>query len=257
MAVRYSRGELMVVAAAREIHDEEVAFVGMRLPLLAFCIAKNMHAPHAIGLFEAGVIRDQPAPELLFTMCDPPNIAGAAGCVPMATVMGLLQHGDVHVGFVGGAEVDRYGNLNTSYIGSWTEPSVRLPGSGGAADIACLAHRLVIIMPHERRRLRLRVDYVTSPGYGDGPGWRERVGLVRGGPATLITTLGTFGFDPESCEATLLTYHPGVGLDEIERETGWPLRVAPDVHPTVEPTAEELEIIRAYDREGYWTRSQV
>jgi glutaconate CoA-transferase subunit B len=229
----------------------------MRLPLLAFCIAKNTHAPRAVGLFEAGVIRDQPAPELLFTMCDPPNIAGAAGCVPMASVMSMLQRGDVHVGFVGGAEVDRYGNLNTSYIGSWQEPSVRLPGSGGAADIACLAQRLVIIMPHEKRRLRPRVDYITSPGFGDGPGWRERTGLVRGGPATLITTMGVFGFDSTSCEATLLSYHPGVGLDDIERETGWPLAVAPNAGETPAPTADELAIIRSYDREGYWTRSQV
>ncbi len=245
----------MVVAAARQIHDQEVAFVGMRLPLLAFCVAKRTHAPGAIGLFESGVIRDTPAPELLFTMCDPPNIAGAAGCGPMSTVMASLQRGDVQVGFVGGAEVDRYGNLNTSYIGSWREPSVRLPGSGGAADIACLAHRLVIIMPHERRRLRPRVDYITSPGYGDGAGWRERMGIVRGGPSALITTLGVFAFDRGTCEATLQSCHPGVSLEQIERETGWPLVVATDVHPTPEPTEEELSIIRAYDREGFWTRS--
>jgi glutaconate CoA-transferase, subunit B len=256
MGTEFTAAEVMVAAAAREIHDGEVAFVGMRLPLLAFCVAKNTHAPHAVGLFEAGVVRDTPAPELLFTMCDPPNVAGAAACVPMGAVMALLQRGDVQVGFVGGAEVDRYGNLNTSYIGSWNEPDVRLPGSGGAADIACLAERLVIIMPHERRRLRPRVDYITSPGYGDGPGWREREGLVRGGPETLITTLAVFGFDRETREATLVSHHPGVTIEDVERETGWPLRVSTDVRETPAPTADELAIIRAYDRDGYWTGSQ-
>jgi glutaconate CoA-transferase subunit B len=253
MGSDYTPAELMVVAAAREIGDGEVVFVGMRLPLLAFCVAKRTHAPGAIGLFEAGVIRDTASPELLYTMCDPPNIASAAACVPMATVMSLLQRGDVDLGFIGGAEIDEHGNLNTTMIGPTDAPSVRLPGSGGAADIACLAKRTIVIMPHERRRLRQRVDYVTSPGYGDGPGWRARMGLPGGGPAALITTLGVFGFDAESGTATLLSYHPGVRLDDIQRETEWPLRVASDVHPTPPPTAEELAIIRGYDPTGFWT----
>ncbi len=253
MGVEYTPAELMVVAAAREIRDGEVVFVGMRLPLLAFCVAKRTHAPGAIRLFEAGIIRDTAAPELLYTMCDPPNIASAAACVPMTTVMSLLQRGDVDLGFIGGAEIDQYGNLNTTLIGPVEAPVVRLPGSGGAADIACLARRTVIIMPHERRRLRQRVDYVTSPGHGDGPGWRQRVGLAGGGPAALITTLGVFGFDAQSGAATLLSYHPGVKLDDIQRETEWPLRVASDVHPTPPPTAEELALIRSYDPTGFWT----
>lgn len=256
MASRFTRAELMIAAAAREVQDREVVFVGMRLPLLAFCVAKEVHAPGAIGLFEAGVIRDTPAPELLFTMCDPPNIAGAAACVPMVTVMSLLQRGEVDVGFIGGAEVDQYGNLNTSRIGSFEQPSVRLPGSGGAADIACLSRRLVVLMSHERRRFRPRVDYVTSPGYGEGAGWRERVGLVGGGPSTLITTLGVFAFSPDTREAVLISYHPGVCVDDIRRETGWPLRVAPDLHPTPEPTEVELATMRRYDPTGFWTSSR-
>jgi glutaconate CoA-transferase subunit B len=113
--------------------------------------------------------------------------------------------------------------------------------------------RTVIIMPHERRRLRQRVDYVTSPGHGDGAGWRQRVGLAGGGPAALITTLGVFGFDAQIGVATLLSYHPGVTLEEIQHETEWPLRVASDLSPTPPPTAEEIAIIRSYDPTGFWT----
>jgi len=252
MGSEYSVGELMVAAAAREICDGEVVFVGMRLPLLAFCVAQRTHAPKAVGLFEAGVIRDSASPEMLYTMCDPPNIASAAACVPMATVMGLLQRGLVDVGFIGGAEVDRYGNLNTTCIGSPEAPRVRLPGSGGAADVACLARRLVVIMPHERRRFRPRVDYVTSPGYGEGAGWRQRVGLPGGGPAALITTMAVFGYDRETCEAVLRSYHPGFTVEDVRRETKGHMRIAPDVHPTPKPTDEELAIIRAYDPTGFW-----
>ena len=252
---RYSLGELMVAAAAREIRDGEVVFVGMRLPLLAFCVAKRTHAPRAVGLFESGVIRDTAPPEMLYTMCDPPNIVGAGACVPMTTVMSLLQRGEVDLGFIGGAEIDAFGNVNTSYLGSWEHPTVRLPGSGGAADIACLAQRLVVMMPHECRRLRPRVDYVTSPGFGEGAGWRQRVGLPGSGPAALITTLGVFRYDAATGGAVLASHHPGITTDEVQAETGYPLRIAADVHATPEPTAAELTIIREYDPTGFWTRS--
>lgn len=241
----------MVAAAAREIGDGEVVFVGMRLPLIAFVVAKQTHAPSATGIFEAGLVRDVPAPELLYTMADPPNVAAAAWATGMWEVMSYLQRGDVHLGFIGGAEVDARGNLNTSAIGDPRQPATKLPGSGGAADIAALSRRFVIIMQHERRRLRQRVDFVTSPGYGDGPGWRQRVGLAGGGPKSLITTLGVFGF--ENTEAMLRTYHPFTSVAEIRANTGWELRVAPDVEPTLAPTPDELSIIRAYDPRGFWT----
>jgi glutaconate CoA-transferase, subunit B len=249
----YTPGELMVAAAAREIRDGEVVFVGMRLPLLAFCVAKGTHAPSAVGLFEAGVIRDSAAPEMLYTMCDPPNIASAAACLPMATLMGLLQRGDVDLGFIGGAEVDRFGNLNTSYIGPVDRPTVRLPGSGGAADIAGLARRLVTIMPHERRRFKTHVDYMTSPGFGDGLGWRARNGVPGGGPSALITTLGVFRFDSDTHEAVLHSIHPGVTLEQVVTETGFELRVSSELEVTPRPTDEELSIIRGYDPDGFWT----
>ena len=247
----YRPAELMVAAAAREIRDGETVFVGMRLPLIAFALAKQTHAPAAVGVFEAGLVRDQPAPELLYTMGDPANVAGSIWATGLWEVMSLLQRGEVDLGFIGGAEVDRRGNLNTSYIGDPAHPRVKLPGSGGAADIAALSRRFVVIMQHDPRRLRERVDYITSPGYGDGPGWRQRVGLCGGGPSTLITTLGVFGF--ENGEAVLRSYHPFTTVEEVEAGTGWQLRTVTDVQPTPEPTREELAIIRAYDPHGFWT----
>jgi glutaconate CoA-transferase subunit B len=246
----------MVAQASREIRDGETVFVGMRLPLIAFVVAKRTHAPNAVGIFELGILRDAPAPELLYTMGDPPNVAGASWCTRTVTVMGLLQRGEVDAGFIGGAEVDRFGNVNTSYIGDPRQPTVKLPGSGGGADIASLAKRLIVIMAHEKKRLRERVDYVTSPGYGDGAGWRERVGLPRGGPSVLITTLGVFRFDAATKEAYLASYHPGSSIDACVRETGWPLRVASKVRQTPEPTPAELAIIREYDPRGFWTRQE-
>ena len=248
-----SPGELMVALAAREIRDGERVFVGMRLPLIAFVLAKRTHAPHAVGLFELGIVRDDPSPELLYTMGDPPNVTGAVWCARTIDLMGLLQRGDVQAGFIGGAEVDRHGNLNTTAIGTdRSRPSVQLPGSGGGADIASLVHRLIVIMAHDKRRLRERVDFITSPGYGDGGEWRRRVGLVRGGPSVLITTLGVFRF--VAGDAVLVSYHPTSSVDEIAANTGWTLTVADDVRVTDPPTAEELRIIRDYDPQGFWTR---
>ena len=242
----------MVAAAAREIRDGEVVFVGMRLPLLAFCLARSTHAPTAVGLFENGVVRDSPALDFLVTMSDGPNVTGALWCTEMREVMGLMQAGRVTLGFIGGAQVDRFGNLNTSYVGP-PGAAVRLPGSGGAADIASLARRHVVIMTHERRRFVERVDYVTSPGHGTGGNWRARTGLPGGGPSAVITTLGLFRFDPTSREMVLASTHPGVTVDEVRAETGWPLRVASDVGETPPPTDDELATIRRFDPEGFWT----
>lgn len=246
-------GEVMVAQAAREIADFERVFVGMRLPLIAFVVAKRTHAPNAIGLFELGIVRDEPARELLYTMGDTPNVAGAAWCARTIDLMGMLQRGEVDAGFIGGAEIDRHGNLNTTAIGpDRARPAVQLPGSGGGADIACLAKRLIVIMPHDRRRLRERVDFSTSPGYGSGGDWRARTGLPRGGPSVLITSLGVFRF--VDGEAVLASYHGHASVEECVANTGWPLRVAADVRETEPPSDEALRIIRGYDREGFWTR---
>ena len=250
----FTERELMVIAAGREIRDGEAVFVGMRLPLLAFAFAKRTHAPSAIGLFENGIVRDSPAPETLMTMSDTPNLPGAVWSTGTREIMGLLQQGLVDLGFIGGAEIDRFGNLNTNYVGDWRRPRVRLPGSGGGSDIASLSRRFVVIMPQEKHRFRERVDFITSPGFGDGAGWRERVGLAGGGPSAVITTLAVFRFDPLTAEMLLVSYHPGQSVDDVRAATGWALRVAPDVRETPTPTAEELAIVRACDPLGFWTR---
>jgi glutaconate CoA-transferase, subunit B len=248
----YTLSELMVAAAAREIRDGEVVFVGMRLPLIAFVVAKRTHAPNAIGLFENGVIRSTPAQELIYTMADPPNILRATQCLDMLSVMSLLQAGRVHLGFLGAAEVDRYGNLNSTEV-SGPKRLIRLPGSGGACDIASLAQRFVVLLEHSKQRLPERVSFMTSPGNGDGAGWRARVGLPRGGPSTVITTMAVLRFHDDG-EAFLAAVHPGVSVEAVLANTGWSLRVGEDISPTAEPTAEELRAIREYDREGFWTR---
>jgi glutaconate CoA-transferase subunit B len=257
----YTAKELMVVCAARQIGDHERVFVGMRLPLIAFALAKRTHAPNCTGLFESGTLRDTPANQLLYTMGDAPNITDSLWATSTLNVIGLMATGEINLGFIGGAEVDRYGNLNTSLIGDWQHPRVRLPGSGGGADIASLAQRLAIILPHERHRLRERVDFVTSPGYGypdaQGPAgvsWRERQGLPRGGPSALITTLAVFTFDPAIGEALLQSYHPGSSIEEVQAQTGWPLRLAPNCAETIPPSAEEIQVIRQCDPAGVWTR---
>jgi glutaconate CoA-transferase, subunit B len=248
----YTLNELMVAAAAREIKDGEVVFVGMRLPLIAFVVAKKTHAPNAVGLFENGVIRTTPSPELIYTMADPPNIKGATQCLDMMGVMGLLQSGRVNLGFLGAAEVDKFGNLNSTQV-EGKHGLVRLPGSGGACDIASLAQRFVALLEHARHRLPERVSYVTSPGNGEGAGWRKKVGLRRGGPAAVITTKCVLRFDEQSGEAFASTIHPGISADEVKRNTGWVLKIASHVKETQEPSAAELKAIREYDTRGFWT----
>lgn len=246
----------MVVAAAREISDGDVVFVGMRLPLLGFLLAKTTHAPHAVGVYELGVIRDAVAPAPILTMGDLPNLHRASWLADTADIMALLQNGSVDVSFIGGAQIDRFGNLNTSFIGGAPRMETRLPGSGGACDLACLAKRHIIIMAHERRRFVPRVDYITSPGYGHGPGWRRNAGLPRGGPAAVITTLGTFRFDPKTCEMVLFSLHPGTTLEDVQANTGWPIKVSSSLDQTPAPTDRELAAVESFDPQGFWTGSE-
>ncbi|MCL5942734.1 MAG: CoA-transferase [Actinobacteria bacterium] len=248
----YSPMEQMIVAASREIADGEVVFVGMRMPMLAFMVAKRLHAPRAVAYFECGLLRETLPAKLLYTLADPAAFAGAGWATQTTYVLGQLAAGRVDVALVGGAQVDRFGNINTTYIGDSRQPTVRLPGGGGASDFASLAGRLILMMPHERRRFVPRVDYITSPGYGDGNSWRERMRLPGGGPSALVTTLGLFRFN-ESGEAYLASYHPHASAEQIAAETGWPLALAPDLGVTPPPTREELSIIREYDPVGFWT----
>jgi glutaconate CoA-transferase, subunit B len=242
----FSPHEMMIIAASRKIRDNEVVFVGMRLPLQAFALAQRTHAPNAVGLFECGIVRATPATEPMVTMADPPNICGAQWVGGMGDLMGLLAQGWVDVGLLGGAQIDRYGNLNTSYIGGYITPHTRLPGSGGASDIASLAKRTVILMPHEKRRFVEEVDYITSPGYGTGAGWREGAGLPQrsgtlpyGGPAAVITTLGVFRFDEEG-EMMLSELFPGVTVEQVQENTGWEIKIAEDVQEWEPPNQGEI-----------------
>ena len=256
MASSYTDQELMVSVASREIRDGDLVFVGMRLPILAYAVARNSHAPSARGLFEVGLMRDQPAPEFLGTMGDPPNVAGALWATRMSNAMALMAQGSVDLGFIGGAEVDRFGNLNTSYVGDPGRPKVKLPGSGGGADIAILSRRWVTLMSHETRRLVDRVSFVTSPGYGDGtPGWRKRNGLLGGGPVAIITTLAVLRFPEGGGEAYLDTVHPGHTVEQVVAATGWPLTLSDPAGETPTPTEAELAAIRRFDPEGFWTRA--
>ena len=248
----FSLGELMVCAAAREIRDGELVFVGMRLPLIAFVVAKKTHAPNAIGLFENGVIRSTPAPELIYTMADPPNLLHATQCLDMLGVMSLLQSGRVNLGFLGAAEVDRFGNLNSTQV-LGPRGLTRLPGSGGACDIASLAQRFVVLLEHKKERLPERVSFLTSPGNGDGAGWRKRMGLPRGGPAAAITTKAVLRFG-EDGEAYLASVHPGIEVGDVLANTSWGLRVSGNLPQTAEPTEAELQAIREYDTERFWTK---
>ena len=245
MSDAYSAQELMIAVASREIRDRELVFVGMRLPIVAYAVARNTHAPNARGLFEVGLMRDQPASTYLGTMGDPPNVAGALWATRMSNVMALMAQGKVDLGFIGGAEVDRFGNLNTSYVGPPERPRVKLPGSGGGADIAILSRRWVTLMTHERRRLVERVSFITSPGHGDGsPDWRRRHGLLGGGPAAIITTLCVFRFPPEGGEAYVDTVNPGRTLAEVREATGWDVTFGAAVGETPPPTEPELREIR-------------
>ena len=251
-AQAYTPGELMVVSAAREIRDGEVVFVGMRLPLIAFVVAKKTHAPNAVGLFENGVIRSTPSPELIYTMADPANIKNATQCLDMLGVMSLLQSGRVHLGFLGAAEVDRFGNLNSTEVhGAKGHDAVagigrrlrhRFAGPAfrslaGAQQGAPAGAGFVCHQPGQRRRARLAAaGGLASRRSGSGD-------HQQGGPA--------FGDDGE---AYLASTHPGVEVEDVLRNTGWPLRVSDEVTSTPEPNAEELKAIREYDKDGFWTK---
>jgi len=250
-----TRRELMVACGAREIRDGDVVFVGMRLPLLAFALAVSTHAPGAVGAFENGVLRDTPPRGPVVTMSDPPNLEGALWAGALSCAMRLLAGGHVDLGFIGGAQIDRHANLNTTRIGPAAAPEVRLPGSGGGCDIASAAHRLVVIMAHEPRRFVERVDHRTSPGYGDGPGWRERVGLPACESVTLITTRAVLRATGPAGAFELASVHPGERAGDVVAATPWDWPDGPrrDVPVTEVPDRQTLETLRALDPERIWT----
>jgi glutaconate CoA-transferase subunit B len=232
----YTRRELMACAAARQLADGEVVFVGIGLPNLACNLARRRHAPNLVLIYESGAVGAVPA-RLPVSIGDPALVAGALGVCSMAEVFyGYLQGGRIDVGFLQGAQIDRRGNLNTTVIGDYARPKVRLPGSGGACEIALHAKRVVVVMPQSRRTFPERVDFVTSPGHAGGNAGAGR------GPAAVITDLGCYVF--EAGEMVLVSLHPGVSLDEVRANLGWEVRVAPALATTEPPAAEELRLLR-------------
>ena len=243
----------MVLRAAREILEGETVFVGTRLPLLAYLVAKATHAPNALALYENGLIREEAAKELLFTMGDPPNILNATCASTTLDVMGMMQAGRIDLGLLGAAEVDRFGNVNSTEVVDEEGRVTRLPGSGGAADIMSLARRTVILVPQEKRRLVERVRFRTSPGHGDGPNFRERTGLPPGGPTAIITTHAVFRFDHVIAEAYLYEIYPGVTVDHVLVGMGWKPRIAQPLGMTRPFGEEEIAELRRIDADGFWT----
>ena len=260
--LEYIKPELMACCGAREIKDRDLVIVGTGFPTMSANIAKYTHAPDAVLMQESGVIDARPKRPAL-SVGDPCLNPGAAMIGGLVEIMGLmLQAGWVDVGFLSGSQVDKYGNINTTVIGDYDNPQSRLPGSGGANPIGSLCKRTLIIALHDKRRLSEKVDFITTPGYIDGPGAREKWGLPPGtGPAAIITNKGVLRFDSETKEAYLATYHPDSSVEEILDHTPWNLRVADDVRETEPPTAEELRVIREvldpfrmisiYEKRGY------
>jgi glutaconate CoA-transferase subunit B len=244
----------MIACGAREIRNGELILVGTGLPLFAALLAKKTHAPDAKLMYESGVYDARPMRVPLSVM-DPVLILTSAQVTHIYTLFSsYLQKGIVDVGFIGGAQVDKFGNVNSTAIGDYFNPITRLPGSGGASDFASLARRLIIIMPHEKRRFVERVDHITSPGYLNGSGGREEAGLPGGGPVAVISTMGVMRFDQKTKEMYLQTYHPGITIEQIKDNTGWNLKISPNVRSTEPPTEEEVKIIRELDPEDIFLK---
>lgn len=258
----YSKPELMACCGAREIRDGDVVLVGTGFPTMAANIASHTHAPNARLMQESGVFDARPKRPAL-SVGDPCLNPGAAMIGTLLDIMGMfLQAGWVDVGFLSGSQVDKYGNINTTAIGDYHRPKSRLPGSGGANPIGSLASRVIIVALHDTRRLAERVDFITTPGFIDGPGAREKWGLRPDtGPAAIITNKAVMRFDRATRQAYLATFHPDTSVEEVRRCTPWDLAVADDVHATEPPTAEELRVLRevldpdrmisAYEGRGY------
>lgn len=252
----YSSAELMIVNAARLLKDGDVVFVGVGQPNLACNLAKRTHAPNLVMIYEAGVIGAEPA-RLPLSIGDPTLVSGALSVVSMYDIFALyLQRGNVDVGFLGGAQIDRFGNINATLIGNdYAHPKVRLPGSGGAQEIAAWANRCYIMTPHQKRRFPERVDFLTSAGYLDGSGARERAGLRGRGPVAVVTDIGIL--EPDSRGELILTaLHPGKTVEMARENTGWDLQTAPQMRFTEPVTEREIRILREeLDPTGIYLKS--
>jgi len=249
----YSAAELLAVMSARLLEDGQVVFAGVGVPLLAATLAQRLHAPGLTILFEGGTIGAFVEPGKLPPSTNEQRCTRKANMLLGTTdVLLLLQRGYVDVGFMGGAQIDRFGNLNSSFIGDPDRPSVRLPGTGGGNDISSLT-RMIVAMRHERRRFVDRVDFVTSPGYLEGGCSREQAGLVAGGMYRVVTDLALLGFDQESRSMKALALHPGVTPEQVVEATGFELLMEAEPAITEPPRERELAVLRHLDPERLYT----
>ncbi len=239
----YNPNELMVVNAARLLRDRDVVFVGVGIPNLACNLAMRTHAPNLQMIYEAGVIGAQPS-RLPLSIGDPTLVSGALSVCSMYDIFTLyLQRGNVDVGFLGGAQIDQYGNINATVIGEYQHPKVRLPGSGGSMEIAAWANRCYIITPHQKRRFPARVDFHTSIGFLSGGDARAKTGVRGGGPQAVVTNLGLL--QPDSTGELIVTaLHPNVTFEQVQENTGWQVKQSSDFVVTEPPKEEELRILR-------------
>jgi glutaconate CoA-transferase subunit B len=247
-AVGWTPAEMMTVAAARALPDGATCLVGIGLPSTAANVARRLHAPRLVLVYESGTIGSRP-PSLPLSIGDGILAETADTVVGVVEMFNYwLQPGRIDIGFLGAAQLDRFANINTTVVGRYEQPDVRLPGAGGAPEIASSCREVIIVLRHGPDKLVETVDFVTSVGYGAGPGDRARLGLRGGGPSRVITDLGLLAPDPATCELVLTHVHPGVTVEQVRAATGWDLRLAEGLETTPPPTAEELEAVRAVER---------
>jgi glutaconate CoA-transferase, subunit B len=244
VADRYTPTEMMTIAAARALVNEDVCFVGIGMPSAAANLARLTHAPGITLIYESGTIATRP--DVL-----PLSIGDGELCETALTTVSVpemfrywLQGGRITVGFLGGAQIDRFANLNTTVVGPYDKPKVRLPGGGGAPEIAISCGEIFIIMNQSKRSFVEKLDFVTSLGHGDGGNRRQRLGVKTKGPTKLVTDLAVFEPDPETKEMTVISIHHGVTRQQIQDNTGWPVRFADEVDETRAPSAHDLEVLR-------------
>jgi len=248
----YTASELLAVMSARILDDGNVVFAGVGVPLLAATLAQRLHAPGLTILFEGGVIGPFVVPGELPSSTNEQRCTRRANMVlPITDVLLLLQRGYIDVGFMGGAQIDKFGNLNSSYIGDTAHPKIRLPGTGGGNDISSLT-QMIVTMRHEKRRFVEKVDFITSPGFITGGASRAESGLTAGGMFKVVTDLAMLGFDPVTREMKVEALHPGVTLDQVRDNTSFDIE-AMHVDTTEPPTDRELAVLKELDPDQLYT----
>jgi glutaconate CoA-transferase subunit B len=256
MTGTYRLTELMVVRCAKEIKDGEVVFAGVGLPLVVVSFAMATHAPNMILLTEGGSIRATAPPGLAISVDDPALFTNADATYGMLATMGTLQRGEVDVAFIGGSQIDKFGNINSTGVGSWSNPGTftYFAGSGGANDMATSGKRVLAIMPQDPKKFVEKLDYLTTPGYLDGPGARKRLGMIGGGPSVVVSTMAVYRFDEVTKEMVLMEYFPGQSIEKVRANCSFDLNVADDVRETEPPTEEEIALLRNIDPTGFYLR---